>query len=559
MATSIRTYGDKDKAERHWQMGQFFLDQMKHSNSFQNLKQGFVARTLPDGTQIVARSVMGTDWVDIISPAGGLGKKTTTRTSPEDLFIAYNIPERNGAWDIDAHEKMPVYRRDVPVEGWAAGESYYPNPPGMAEVDMPAFFTTSSLQGDPLIYWFNHADPGPHPERDTRINVLKSWTYNVKVAPEGDGFVGTDTVTIFHRKSISFLDQIRGSVFPYSNFGDTIEVYHSTRQSSGTPSKITRVYSNLWSTMNFYVAPNGDFTIVSLYGYGTGGSGFEYKLDSVTYNPVGVLQDSMTATSSNITVEPFAGFGPISIAYDGSDYYCTVNAGDIQGGHGGLPVFTESNVHVSATKLYDYDPVNRVIVSMDKVGHIVGDTVPTQWWLGVVSWYDFVRRRWYSMDMMFEGDAYSQEFILHDGVDQVFAQSDASAYSGGSITLTLNPKFWCRYDGGWDRGNPLREFPLPFYPWNIHYTVGGYQQLCTLETYTNNRPRFDQWIGFSQLSGTLPDLSTYNNIQHRKLDGSLSVASQIPGGEAKWTTNGVILNVEKVTTTTTVTEGVANG
>ncbi len=556
MPIILRPYGNRSKSLQMTPLAMGVLESLKNFMGYRELQQGLVFRSLPDGTRIMVKSVMGIDQVFITTPTGEPYRHESIKVSPEDVFLAYNIPDRNGAWDVAANQKVVPYTLDIPTESWAPGEPYWPNPPGMPEEDTPTYFSTGSLQGDPVIYWFNHADPGPHPERDTRINVLKSWTYNVATETSGGGFLGVETVTIFHRKSTSFLDQIRGSVNPYNNTAESIEVYHGSGLGGGRP-VVKRVYSNVWGTMNFYVAPNGDFSIVYLFASIGGGGSTRYRLDHETYDKDGNLQSHTTEWSGYMTIDFTDGLGPMSVAYDGSDYYCTLNCGDIQGGNGGAAVFTPSNIYTSTTKLYDYDPVNRVIVSMDKVGHVSGDTVPTQWWLGAVSWYDFVRSRWYSMDMLFEGDGGGQEFTLFDGVDNVFVQTDAAAYSGGSIVLDLNPNFWCRYDGGWNRGNPLYEFPLPIYPWNIHYTVGGYQRICTLDAYTNNRPLFDLWTGFSQLSGTLPDLTEYSDVQYRKFDGSLIIASAVPGGPAKWTTNGLILNVQKITTTTTVEEGVA--
>jgi hypothetical protein len=456
MATWIRSFGNQWKAAGLIRQAKLFQSSLKNMMGFQGLQQGQYTRTLPDGSKINIRSVMGNDLISITCPpAPALAGQEIVESVEQDVFIAYNVPDRGGAWDVANQQRVPTYRENVPTETWTRGA-----------------WNTSSLEGDPVVYWYPHT---LSPANDSRFNVLKSWTINLKTAGFGRDWYGTESLTVFHRKSVSFNDVIRGTVFPYMNYGDTIDIYHGNKLANTSVS----IVSDLDSTMNFYVDTIGNVTVVKLQAYWIGPTAdqFRYLLRSKQYDKTGAELASNTYYSSTIHVDYFDSWGPISVAYDGTDYYCTVNCGDIVG-HGEVKAeFTEDFIHTSAVKIYDYDHVDRVVVSMDKTGYTTTSLPPCdQWWLGIQTWYDFGRREWHSLDMFFSGGVGGGEWMLQDGSTSIWTQTSSDPYTGGSAPVDDNPKFWCWYDGEAYGFPPDHAFPIPPAPWNLHWTAGGYRR-----------------------------------------------------------------------------------
>lgn len=541
MPPIFRYLGDKLEAVKWRQYGLFLLGQTRQLNQ-QGLSQFKQRYQFPDGTVIICHIVPGLEFINIYPAGVGAPTEGKTVEISEDVFIAFNVPDRNGAWDLDDAQRITGYKQDVPTPSWEQQS-----------------WNGDATMGDPVVYYWPHTLAAAN---DSRFNILKTWTYNLQTtnAEYGD-WVAEKSITVFHRKSISFNDIIRGYEWPYVNYTETIDVY------LGSATGVSRAIISewWWGPKNFYIAPDGTITTVYLWveWVGPGGSQYAYKITKKIWATDGTLQSTTTYQSETWNPEYVSHMGPMGIAYDGTDFYVTVGVQDDTG----YPKveFAEEFIYTSATKLYDYDFVDRVVVSMDKTGYVTGDSPPTLWFLAFQFWYDFARREWHCLDMLYQDEGGGNgTWTCMDGAITVFEHTGVSDYPGDPYPwLDDQPTWWCFYAwtvwADWDPINewyiadPALSFPTHTdSPWNLHFTVGGYRRLNTQATFDDARAIFDQTAVFSQKSGTRPDTTAFVDNYYRGFTGPVITDKSIVGEEAKWTTNGPILQITKTEETTVV-------
>lgn len=531
MPVITRLEGDLYAAQRLLPLALSLLKQLEKSMKFQHIGNDRLYWDIPGVGKIEARSILGVQSVRIFAEPPPPNPLVTEEQEEQDVFIAFNIPTRTGAHDIPLGTRIPQYKQDVPKETW----------------EMSAI-NTSCLEGDPVIYYYPH---WLTPENDSRFNILKSWTFNLGTKPTPTGeWIATNSITIFHRKSVGFNDMIGWSGFPDDNQGETIDIFSG----SSTTSKLLVSELPYRGAKNFYVSPSGEITISILYMVWTVDTDeFHYMLRAKKYGTDGTLlsEDDYTSEHIHRNTTDWRYLPPISIAYDGSDFYCTVTWSHREG----YPKaeFNESFIHTSLNKVYDYDPVNRVVVSLDKPGYFTGGAPSTLWISGLQNWHDFARNQWCSLDMFYT-DGSPDTWVCKNGATTLFTQTGTSTYTGGAYPY-LNAdwgSYFCFLTAIGDNPDPATHFPVTPEPWNLHYSIGGYQRICTQEIYDQDRPLFDQVAVFSQYTGTLPDTTTVLDNYYRPMVGDETTDLMLEGGQAKWTTNGLVLMVKKTKTTTTV-------
>jgi len=332
--------GDANQCEAYRRFALVQLDILKRQMSFGNLKQ--LTRIIPtgNGSFITCKSIFGVDTIEILMPAVSPSQPAPMNLPPycSDLLIAYNTEEMGGAWDVMRSGETKVKR-----------------------------FTMIPTDDD--------GSPGFEYGRTTgtNINVLKSYTYNLKLKLDPNAYnvessiivekLPVETIAIFHNKSVNLADLFSAKLSDGSsndggatNQVENIKVYR-------TKSNITTLVADIeGNAVNFYVDEEGNFSIVRLGGWNEWTTDpipramFYYKIEIFHYNTEGTLLEGKTSyltDNYSWNIEDFS-TGP-TIAYDGSKIYVSITRDNF--------AFTNSDIIQDNTKLYDFNPITREVVS----------------------------------------------------------------------------------------------------------------------------------------------------------------------------------------------------